>query len=36
LGVTPSHASPVQFRAMIASDTARWADIVRTVGISAP
>jgi tripartite-type tricarboxylate transporter receptor subunit TctC len=36
LGVTASHASPAQFRALIESDTARWADIVRTVGISAP
>jgi tripartite-type tricarboxylate transporter receptor subunit TctC len=36
LGVTASHASAGQFRALIESDTARWADIVRSVGISAP
>jgi tripartite-type tricarboxylate transporter receptor subunit TctC len=34
LGVTPSHASVTQLRALIESDTARWADIVRSVGIS--
>ena len=36
LGVTASPASPAQFRALIESDTARWADIVRSVGISVP
>jgi tripartite-type tricarboxylate transporter receptor subunit TctC len=36
LGVTPSHASVAQFRALIESDTARWADIVRSIGISVP
>ena len=36
LGVTASHASPAQFRALIESDTKRWADIVKSVGISAP
>jgi tripartite-type tricarboxylate transporter receptor subunit TctC len=34
LGVTASHASPAQFRALIESDTARWAEIVKSVGIS--
>jgi tripartite-type tricarboxylate transporter receptor subunit TctC len=36
LGVMASHASPAQFRALIESDTARWADIVKSVGISVP
>jgi tripartite-type tricarboxylate transporter receptor subunit TctC len=36
LGVTVSHASPTQFRALIESDTARWADVVKSVGISIP
>jgi tripartite-type tricarboxylate transporter receptor subunit TctC len=36
LGVAASHASPAQFRALIASDTARWADIVKSAGISIP
>jgi tripartite-type tricarboxylate transporter receptor subunit TctC len=36
LGVTPSHASPAQFRALIESDTARWAEIVSSVGVSTP
>ncbi len=36
LGVTVSHASPAQFRGLIESDTARWADIVKSVGISVP
>lgn len=36
LGVTVSRASPAQFRALIESDTARWADIVKSVGISVP
>ena len=36
LGVTPSHASPAQFRALIESDTARWAEIVNSAGISVP
>jgi tripartite-type tricarboxylate transporter receptor subunit TctC len=36
LGVTASNASPAQFRALIESDTARWADIVKSVGISVP
>jgi tripartite-type tricarboxylate transporter receptor subunit TctC len=34
LGVTRSHATPEQFRALIESDTKRWADIVKSVGIS--
>ena len=34
LGVTASHTSPAQFRALIESDTKRWADIVKSVGIS--
>jgi tripartite-type tricarboxylate transporter receptor subunit TctC len=34
LGVAASHASPAQFRALIESDTKRWADIVKSVGIS--
>ncbi len=36
LGVTPARASPDQFRALIESDTARWAEIVKTVGIAVP
>src|SRR5437016_6290618 len=36
LGVTVSHASPAQFRGLIESDTVRWADIVKSVGISVP
>jgi tripartite-type tricarboxylate transporter receptor subunit TctC len=36
LGVTASHASPAQFRALIESDTARWTAIVKSVGISVP
>jgi tripartite-type tricarboxylate transporter receptor subunit TctC len=36
LGVTSSHTSPAQFRALLASDTARWADIVKSAGISVP
>jgi tripartite-type tricarboxylate transporter receptor subunit TctC len=36
LGVAASQASPAQFRALIESDTARWADIVKSVGISVP
>jgi tripartite-type tricarboxylate transporter receptor subunit TctC len=36
LGVTPSRASPAQFRALIEADTARWADIVKAAGISVP
>jgi tripartite-type tricarboxylate transporter receptor subunit TctC len=34
LGVTASHASPGEFRTLIESDTRRWADIVKSVGIS--
>jgi tripartite-type tricarboxylate transporter receptor subunit TctC len=34
LGVTASSASPSQFQALIESDTKRWADIVKSVGIS--
>jgi tripartite-type tricarboxylate transporter receptor subunit TctC len=34
LGVTISHATPAQFRALIESDTARWAEIVNSVGIA--
>ena len=33
LGVTASSASPAQFQALIESDTRRWADIVKSVGI---
>jgi tripartite-type tricarboxylate transporter receptor subunit TctC len=36
LGVTASKASPAQFQALLESDTARWADIVKSVGISVP
>jgi tripartite-type tricarboxylate transporter receptor subunit TctC len=36
LGVTASHASPAQFQGLIESDTARWADIVKSVGITVP
>jgi tripartite-type tricarboxylate transporter receptor subunit TctC len=36
LGVTASHASPAQFRAVIESDAARWAQIVKSAGISLP
>src|SRR5271166_5318951 len=36
LGVTASHASPAQFRALIESDAARWAQIVKSAGISVP
>jgi tripartite-type tricarboxylate transporter receptor subunit TctC len=36
LGVTASRASPAQFQALIESDTARWADIAKSVGISEP
>lgn len=36
LGVTPSQATPAQLGALIENDTARWADIVKTVGISVP
>jgi tripartite-type tricarboxylate transporter receptor subunit TctC len=36
LGVTASHASPAQLRALIESDTARWAEIVKSAGISVP
>jgi len=34
LGVAPAHRSPAEFRALIATDTARWADIVRAAGIT--
>jgi len=36
LGVNASRASPAQFRALIESDTARWAQIVNSAGISVP
>jgi tripartite-type tricarboxylate transporter receptor subunit TctC len=36
LGVTASRASPAQFQVLIESDTARWADIAKSVGISEP
>jgi tripartite-type tricarboxylate transporter receptor subunit TctC len=35
LGVTASQASPGQFLALIENDTARWAQIVKSVGIEA-
>jgi len=35
LGVAPAHVAPDQFRALIASDTARWAAIVQAAGITA-
>ncbi len=35
LGVAPAHVAPEQFGALIASDTARWADIVKAAGITA-
>src|SRR5438067_138467 len=34
LGVARSYATPAQFRALIETDTARWANIVKSVGIS--
>jgi tripartite-type tricarboxylate transporter receptor subunit TctC len=34
LGVTASKTSPTQFLALIENDTARWADIVKSVGIT--
>jgi tripartite-type tricarboxylate transporter receptor subunit TctC len=34
LGVAPAHRSPQEFRALIATDTARWAAIVRAAGIT--
>ena len=34
LGVAPARVAPEQFRALIASDTARWADIVKAAGIT--
>jgi len=34
LGVTASHTTPAAFRALIESDTARWAEIVKSVGVS--
>jgi tripartite-type tricarboxylate transporter receptor subunit TctC len=34
LGVAPAHGTPEQFRALIASDTARWADNVKAAGIT--
>ena len=34
LGVAPAHATPDQFRALIAADTARWAEIVKAAGIA--
>ena len=34
LGVAPARVTPEQFRALIASDTARWADIVKAAGIT--
>jgi len=34
LGVAPAHVAPEKFRALIASDTARWADIVKAAGIT--
>jgi tripartite-type tricarboxylate transporter receptor subunit TctC len=36
LGVAVSHASPAQFQGLIESDTRRWAEIVKSVGISVP
>jgi tripartite-type tricarboxylate transporter receptor subunit TctC len=35
LGVAPARVAPAQFRALIAGDTARWADIVKAAGITA-
>ena len=34
LGVAPAHATAEQFRALIAADTARWAEIVKAAGIA--
>jgi len=34
LGVAPAHVAPAQFRALIASDTVRWAEIVKSAGIT--
>jgi len=36
LGVNASRASPAQFRTLIESETARWAQIVNSAGISVP
>jgi tripartite-type tricarboxylate transporter receptor subunit TctC len=33
LGVTSSRSTPEEFRALLESDTARWADIVKSAGI---
>jgi tripartite-type tricarboxylate transporter receptor subunit TctC len=34
LGVAPAHVAPEKFRELIASDQARWADIVKAAGIT--
>jgi len=34
LGVAPARVAPEQFRALIASDTARWAEIVKAAAIA--
>ncbi|MDC7786675.1 tripartite tricarboxylate transporter substrate binding protein [Rhodoplanes sp. TEM] len=36
LGVAPSAKSVQEFRALLESETARWAEIVRSVGVVAP
>jgi tripartite-type tricarboxylate transporter receptor subunit TctC len=36
LGVAPAHATPDQFRALLEKETARWAEIVTTVGVVVP
>lgn len=36
LGVAPSTKSPEEFRALLESETARWAEIVRSVGVVVP
>ena len=33
LGVVPSRKAPADFRALIESETARWAEIVKSAGI---
>ncbi len=34
-GMTPTHSSPEQFRALMARDAARWAEVVKAQNISA-
>ena len=34
-GMVPAHDTPEQFRALIARDALRWAELIRTQSISA-